>query len=60
MRDFQDDCDFIDKNADLDADTDIQLENYILLLKLSLMYTPRAIVLSTQQARDFVFNVIPD
>ena len=57
--DFQEDCDYIDKNADLNADMDVQLENYILLLKLSLMYTPRAIVLSTQQARDFTFNVIP-
>ena len=50
-------CDFHDIHIHLEPKTSEQLGQYLFLLKLSLLYTPRAIVTNVCASRDFVFTV---
>lgn len=50
-------CGFHDAHTPLDSKTSEQLGQYLFLLKLSLLYTPRAIVANVSASRDFVFTV---
>ena len=55
--DDQEPCGFHDAHTPLDSKTSEQLGQYLFLLKLSLLYTPRAIVANVSASRDFVFTV---
>lgn len=56
--DYKENCGFVDNHTALDPQIKNQLVQYIFLLKLSLLYTPRAIVLNAVIAREFVFAVV--
>ncbi|KAK8824201.1 hypothetical protein WA556_003525 [Blastocystis sp. ATCC 50177/Nand II] len=51
-------CGYQEGDVHLDEKVQSQLVQYIFLLKLSLLYTPRAIVANTPNSRCFVFSTI--
>lgn len=51
-------CGFVDAHPSLDPQIHNQLVQYIFLLKLSLLYTPHAIIKNAAPSREFVFAII--